>query len=103
MKPTNDRSGSTSAVSGFLRHGCFTPETGHRSARLARQKSAISDQMHRSKWHPYSITSSASASNLSGISRPSAFAVLRLITNSNFVDCWTGRSAGFSPLRMPLA
>jgi hypothetical protein len=32
----------------------------------------------------YSITSSASASNLSGISRPSVFAVLRLITNSNF-------------------
>jgi hypothetical protein len=32
--------GSTSAVSGFLRHGCFTPETGHWLARLARQKSA---------------------------------------------------------------
>jgi hypothetical protein len=53
--------------------------------------------------HSYSITSSASASSLSGISRPSAFAVLRLITNSNFVDCWTGKSAGFSPLRMRLA
>jgi hypothetical protein len=48
----------------------------------------------------HSITSSASASNLSGISRPRAFAVLRLITNSNFVDCWTGKLAGFSPLRM---
>jgi hypothetical protein len=34
--------------------------------------------MHRSKIRAYSITSSASASNLSGISRPSAFAVLRL-------------------------
>jgi hypothetical protein len=33
-------------------------------------------------------------------SRPIALAVLRLITNSNFVDCWTGSSAGFSPLRM---
>jgi hypothetical protein len=32
--------------------------------------------------------------------RPSAFAVLRLITRSNFVGCSTGRSAGFSPLRM---
>src|SRR5262249_28524662 len=55
--------------------------------------------------HPphHSITSSARASSLSGISRPSAFAVLRLISNSNFVDCWTGRSAGFSPLRMRLA
>jgi cytochrome c5 len=28
------------AVSGFLRHGSFAPETGHRSAWLARQKSA---------------------------------------------------------------
>src|SRR5262249_23137123 len=49
---------------------------------------------------PHSITSSASASNLSGSSRPSAVAVPRLITNSNFVDCGTGRSSGFSPLRM---
>jgi putative tryptophan/tyrosine transport system substrate-binding protein len=29
-----------------------------------------------------------------------ALAVLRLMTNSIFVDCWTGSSAGFSPLRM---
>jgi hypothetical protein len=33
---------------------------------------------------PHSITSSASASNLSGISRPSALAVLKLTTSSNF-------------------
>jgi hypothetical protein len=48
----------------------------------------------------HSITSSASASSRSGTSMPSALAVLRLITNSNFVDCWTGKSAGLSPLRM---
>jgi hypothetical protein len=24
----------------------------------------------------------------------------QLITNSTFVDCWTGSSAGFSPFRM---
>src|SRR6516164_8045157 len=35
---------------------------------------------------PHSITSSASASNLSGISRLSALATLRFITNSNLVD-----------------
>jgi NAD(P)-dependent dehydrogenase (short-subunit alcohol dehydrogenase family) len=35
---------SQSAVSGFLRHGCFTPETGHWLARLARQKSAKSSR-----------------------------------------------------------
>src|SRR5262249_36967264 len=48
----------------------------------------------------HSITLSASASNLSGISRPSAFAVLRLMTSSNLVDCITGKSAGLAPLRM---
>src|SRR5262249_55119556 len=48
----------------------------------------------------HSITSSASAASLSGTSRPSAFAVLRLITNSNLVGCWTGRSFGFSPRKM---
>src|SRR5262249_55462283 len=42
----------------------------------------------------HSITSSDSASSLSGISRPSAFAVWRLITHSNFVGCSTGKSAG---------
>jgi hypothetical protein len=48
----------------------------------------------------YSITSSARASKSGGTVRFSAFAVLRLITNSNLVGCTTGRSAGFSPLRM---
>src|SRR5262249_54286832 len=47
----------------------------------------------------HSITSSASARSVGGISTLSAFAVLRLITNSNLVACITGRSAGFSPLR----
>ena len=42
-----DRFGSNSAVSRFLRHGCFTPETGHCLARLARQKSATSRNQHR--------------------------------------------------------
>ena len=51
-------------------------------------------------WRNHSITSSAMASSLSGIWRPSALAVLRLIINSSFVACMTGRSAGFSPLRM---
>src|SRR5262245_16281226 len=48
----------------------------------------------------HSITSSASATNLSGIRRPNAFAVLRLITISNLVGCWTGRSAGLVPLKI---
>ena len=48
----------------------------------------------------HSMTSSARASRVAGISRPSAFAVLRLITSSNLVACITGRSERFSPLRM---
>ena len=48
----------------------------------------------------HSITSSARASSVGGTARPSALAVLRLMKSSTFVDCWTGRSAGFSPLRM---
>src|SRR5262249_61621401 len=52
-------------------------------------------EIESGKRSDYSITSSASARSLSGISRWSAFAVLRLITNSNLVGCHTGRSAGF--------
>src|SRR5262245_15392776 len=48
----------------------------------------------------HSMTSSARASSVGGMSRLSAFAVLRLMTNSNLVGCWTGRSPGLSPLRM---
>src|SRR5512133_521902 len=44
----------------------------------------------------YSITSSARASNLSGTSRPSVLAVLRLMTSSNLVGCMTGRSTGLA-------
>src|SRR5262249_37808554 len=42
----------------------------------------------------HSITSSARARMESGIVNPIAFAVLRLMTMSNFVACFTGRSAG---------
>src|SRR5262249_18222703 len=49
---------------------------------------------------PHSITSSARASNVGGMSKPSALAVFKLMTSSYLVGAWTGRSAGFSPLRM---
>src|SRR6516164_96200 len=48
----------------------------------------------------HSITSSARASSVGGTVIPSAIAVLRLITSSYLVAACTGRSAGFSPLRM---
>ena len=46
----------------------------------------------------HSITSSARASRVGGTSRPSALAVLRLITSSNLVGCSIGKSAGFAPV-----
>src|SRR4051812_32639859 len=51
-------------------------------------------------WRTHSITSSARARSVGGTVKPSAFAVLRLMTNSNFTDCMTGSSLGLSPLRM---
>ena len=42
----------------------------------------------------------ARASTSGGIVRPICFAVLRFITNSNFVGCSTGRSAGLAPFRI---
>src|SRR5262249_54168622 len=50
----------------------------------------------------HSISSSARPSGVAGTSRPSALAVLRLMTNSCLVGACTGRSAGFSPLRITL-
>ena len=77
----------------------------------SRQRSSTRGQMQKlsaGKFHRgpsfshtiHSITWSARASRLGGISRPSALAVLRLMTSSYFVGAWTGKSAGFSPLRM---
>src|SRR5262245_41643089 len=48
----------------------------------------------------HSITSSAVDSSDGGTVRPSIRAGWRLMTNSNFDDCVTGKSAGFAPLRM---
>ena len=49
---------------------------------------------------PHSIVSLAVASSQSDTFSPSALAVLRLMTSSKVFGAWTGRSAGFSPLRM---
>src|SRR5215831_15279157 len=48
----------------------------------------------------HSITSSARAATIGGISRPRVLAVLRLITSSSLADCRTGKSAGLAPLRI---
>jgi len=49
---------------------------------------------------PQEIHRAAPRCVCAGTSRPSVLAVLRLMINSSFVACMTGRSAGFSPLRM---
>jgi hypothetical protein len=48
----------------------------------------------------YSITSSAVARSVGGTVRPSAFAVLRLMTIKYFIGNWTGSYDGFGPRRI---
>jgi hypothetical protein len=48
----------------------------------------------------YSVTSSARASSVGAMSRPSVFAAFRLMTSSNLTGCSTGRSPGFAPRRI---
>src|SRR5262245_16142174 len=79
---------------------CLSPDFRHArrlsdSSRCARRRREQVQQVVA-----YSITSSARASRVGGTVRPSALAVLRLITSSYLVGACTGRSAGFSPLRM---
>jgi hypothetical protein len=65
----------------------------------AEQQSRCRTAKKRYEFPPlHSITSSARASRVAGTVRPSALAVCRLMTNSNLVDCKTGRSAGLAPL-----
>jgi hypothetical protein len=101
MNAPEGRSGSSKSCP---LHDRFSPKNRHSSARIERPFRAKScreqvQQMTR-RLCAYSIASSARASSVGGISMPSAFAVLRLITNSYLVGACTGRSAGFSPLRM---
>src|SRR6516162_323692 len=87
---------------------CAPQEPDHRHRRLLRARrerpchSAAEQSDEFASFHPgdHSITSSARASSVSGTVRPSARAVVMLITKSYLVGACTGRSPGFSPLRM---
>src|SRR5262245_2378537 len=69
-------------------------------ARHERPRGRAAEQRdERAPFH-HSITSSALASKVAGISIPIALAVLRLITSSYLVGACTGRLAGFSPLKI---
>jgi len=76
----NVRFGSKADIARDQLNVRFTPKSGH-------------SPLH-------SITSSAMASTSGGIVRPSAFAVFRLRTSSNFVGSCTGKSLGLVPLKI---
>src|SRR5262245_15529498 len=67
-----------------------------RDSRAAEQR----DEVATFDLRAHSITSSARPTTGSGTLRPSALAVFRLMINSTLVTRWTGRSLGFSPLRI---
>src|SRR6266487_3011190 len=58
------------------------------------------NRTHALQQTAYSITSSARASRVGGMVRLSALAAPRLITSSNLVGCWIGRSAGLAPFKI---
>src|SRR5215468_993332 len=76
-------------VVSFLRRRAYTKKHGDRAAEQRDEVAA-----------PHSITSSARRRNDSGILRPSALAVVRLMTRSNLVGCSTGISPGLIPRRI---
>jgi hypothetical protein len=70
----------------------------HRSERRQVPKAAVSRCSKRTCAQcGYSITSSARASSVGGTSRPSALAILRLMTSTNLTGAWTGSSLGLAP------
>jgi hypothetical protein len=80
-------------------HNTYSSDRGLLRARRERPRNRAAEQRDELATL-HSITSSARASSKSGNVMPSAFAALRLMRNSIFVACWTGRFAGFSPLRI---
>ena len=87
-------------VPGLARHVRFTLRSRYLQPAPACPFGAMNRLKRRSKQRLYSITSSARASSMGEMVRPSALAVLRFSTSSNLVGCWMGRSAGFAPFRM---
>src|SRR5262249_14839052 len=79
------------------RHSHWSPPSGR--PRQGSGRSVLAEP-HDELALVHSITSSARASSVGGTARPSACAVLRLMTSSNLVGCTTGRSAGLVPLRI---
>jgi len=94
------RFGSATDIQQCPHHVRFPPDSDQIADITPRLRRAMNGLMHHSKKRPYSMTSSEIASTLAGMSKPSALAVLRLITSGYLIDCITGKSAGFMPLRI---
>src|SRR5262249_54107342 len=80
-------------------------QSNHRHRRLLRARHdrpprRAAEQRNEVAPPDHSITSSAMASSVDGTVRPRMRAVSTLMTSSNLVACTTGKSEGFSPLRM---
>ncbi len=82
----------------MIAHVRFAPKADKTAGASARLLSANRVLTRCSKHHRYSITSSARASMMGGISRPIAFAVLTLITSVNLVGRSIGKSAALAPV-----
>src|SRR5713226_10718625 len=104
FRETLTKQGLVAATAGEVRKGsnCEEPSVskylpGYPRKRTLLNTVGMSQRCQTRSREPYSITSSARASNVGGKSRPSALAVLRLRTRSYFDACSTGKSDGFSP------
>src|SRR5262249_33524316 len=86
----------------FVKSGRCPLYPRERTSELNRVMSALCQKRTHAlqQFYRYSITSSARVSSDGAILRSSAFAVLRLTTNWYLVGASTGRSDGFSPLRI---
>ena len=106
--PNHDRDGDEGCNNGSSGDMARHPSTLRKKRPRANQGAAydyaapskVASESAHERDFDYSITSSAVASSVGGTSIPSAMAVLRLMTSSYLVGACTGRSAGFSPLRI---
>src|SRR5262245_30028812 len=110
--PPNVRFGSEADIRSAKCDVRFTPDSdrksGHRQNFMSAlpPKADVCSALANVGYGPkadivaHSIISSARACIDGGTLRPSAFAVVRLMINSNLVGCSTGRSAGLAPRRI---
>src|SRR5262249_33024999 len=78
-------------------HEVLATAAPHRCAASRARLPGQSRRLDGSSLFDYLIGPSSSDG---GMVRPRALAVLRLMTSSNLVGCWTGRSPAFAPLKI---